>query len=296
MRKLAILSLAAGAAILPAAAAAQPAAAGAHAPGGAGHSWDRGGPRPGMSPAMRPPHAAPPRAHLPQGSPPHVGAGQHGWVFPSHYRGPRFGHVPQLYRGHRMAHFWFGPQFHVRNWQMYGFHRPQPGHRWVRHYDDAYLIDEQGIVMDGRHGLDWDQYGEQWAYDQGIPQYVGSGDYHPDGRDHAWVEQHGHLGYAEGPSAGHGAYHYGGQQQAPYGYHQMGYAPLAYGYQGGYGYGCNCVTVTTTTTTTTSPVVTTRTYVTEEYVTEQVARPQVKRRAVRRAAPPRIAPVRGERG
>jgi Ni/Co efflux regulator RcnB len=269
-----------GAALLPAVAAAQPVPPpGAHA-AGAGHTWRHGGPRAAMPPRTRLPHSGP--RH---GAPPHVGAPQHGWVFPSHYRGPRFGHIPRLHCGHRMAQFWWGPQFHVRNWQLYGFHQPQPGYRWVRHYDDAYLIDGHGTVMDGRYGLDWDQYGEPWGYDGGIPQYVGSGDFRPDGSDYAWVEEHGQMGYAEGHGAyDYGAYDYGAYQGVTYGgHHQAGY-----GYQPG-GYCCGMVTVTTTTVTT-APVIT-RTYVTDEVV-ETV---QTRRRAPARRAP-RVAPVKGERG
>jgi Ni/Co efflux regulator RcnB len=277
MRKLALVSIAAaGAALLPTAAAAQPGPApGAHMPP-AGHTWRHGDPRAGMPPRGHMPRHAPPHHGAP---PPHAGAPHQGWVFPPHWRGPRFGHIPRFHRGHRMAHVWFGPQFHVRNWQLYGLHQPQPGHRWVRHYDDAYLIDGQGMVMDGRYGLDWDQHGEPWGYDSGIPQYVGSGDFHPDGRDHAWVEEHGQLGYAhhqQGYGYGHQAVSYGGGR-------------MAYPYPAGHG-GCGCVV--TETTVTTQPVVTQRTYVTEEVV-ETV---HTRRRAPVRRAPARIAPVKGERG
>ncbi|MFN3945214.1 MAG: RcnB family protein [Allosphingosinicella sp.] len=283
MRKIAFVPLAAAAAaLLPLA----PAAA-QQAP--AGHTWRHGGPGQHMPPHQGGPvHHVPPRhvgsgqhmpphhAFPPHGAPPHAGAPQHGWVYPPHYRGPRYSHVPRLQRGHRMAHFWWGPQFHVQNWRLYGLHQPRDGHRWVRYYDDAYLIDRDGMVMDGRHGLDWDQYGEPWDHRGGIPQYVGTGDWRPGAEDHAWVEQHGQLGYAEGPP----------------GYVHPGYDHVTYG---GMPQGCACggVVTVTTTTVTTHPVVT-RTYVTEEVV-ETVR--QRRAAPVRRAPPPRrIAPVKGERG
>jgi Ni/Co efflux regulator RcnB len=87
---------------------------------------------------------------------------------PSMHPGPNFRHR-RLQRGFFVHPFWFGPQFHVRNWQTYGFAPPPPEHRWIRYYDDAHLIDRRGRVMDSRHGLDWDQYGERWEMDDGIP-------------------------------------------------------------------------------------------------------------------------------
>ena len=82
----------------------------------------------------------------------------------------------------------FAPQFHVRNWRLYGFAPPPPRHQWVRYYDDAYLIDGRGEVYDTRYDVDWDRYGERWDEDRdGIPYYVGDGDYYPDDRDHAYV-------------------------------------------------------------------------------------------------------------
>src|SRR5687768_3499632 len=45
----------------------------------------------------------------------------------------------QFQRGAFLPPFWFGPQFHVQNWQLYGFSAPPAGHRWVRYYNDAYL-------------------------------------------------------------------------------------------------------------------------------------------------------------
>ena len=268
MRKLALVSLAAlAAAALPAAAEAQPRA---------GHSWGQ----PGQRVVVR-----------------HGGPGVPGM----HRREFR-----RFERGHVVPQFWWGPQFQVHQWQMYGFPQPMPGHRWIRHYDDAYMIDGRGRVRDHRYGLDWDRYGDSWGYDEsGIPVYVGDGDYHPGPPEYDWAEEaydeRGGWDYAEydrGPGHGRGC---GPPRPAPCGPGPYpapspapGYGhPGAYGYGGGYGYGYGyacCATVTITET-----IVETggASHMVVEEIEEEVVRQRV-RRAPRRAPPRR--PIRGERG
>ena len=276
-RIFAFLPLAATAAFaMPALAAAQPAPhAPPHQPGaGAGHSW-----------------------------------GQHGRAQGAQMRYPD---VVRIERGHRVPHFWFGPQFHVRNWQLYGFAQPGADQRWVRYYDDAYLVDGEGLVADGHYGLDWDRYGERWDHAGGVPHYVGDGDFDPGPEDYAWVEAEGDRAYAEvhQPRADHRAHH--GRRHverrverrverhhapAPHGYSQRVIhhpaPPPAHGYGYGHGYygygypGYWGMVTETITTVTTHPATTTRTY-----VEERVA-PRTKVRRVHRPAPP---PPRGERG
>jgi Ni/Co efflux regulator RcnB len=272
MKKLALVSIAALAVALPGLANAQPGP-------NAGHSWQQ----PGRHMVVR----------------------QDGR---RHHR--RFGHIPRIQRGFILPHFWWGPQFHVQNWQMYGFPRPTAGHRWVRYYDDALLVDRRGTVRDGRYGMDWDRYGDRWGEDErGIPVYVGDGDYHPGERDYDWVEANpprgdGDWDYAEygrdSYRGGHGPAPQGacGPRQGPCGYVQpapaYGYGGTGYGY--GQGYGC-CGTVTITETTVTTGAVTMETY--EEVIEEEVVQSGRQRRVVRRAAPPpppRRRPIRGERG
>ena len=239
-----------------------------------------------------------------------------------------FRHIRRIGRGQFVPGFWMGPQFEVRNWQMFGFPQPMSGHRWVRYYDDAYMVDGRGRVRDGRHGTDWDRYGDRgWGYDEnGIPVYVGDGDYHPDGRDHRWAEESEDWDYSEygvddGPvhggcapapcggrapaySGAHGGgcgpspcgprgRGHGGSRQGGYGY-ESGYG-AGYGYESGYGasYGYGgamvcCVTITETTVETGGSSM-----VVEEVVEERAVRQQV-RRAHRR--PPPRRPIRGERG
>lgn len=147
----------------------------------------------------------------------------------------QFPHYRRVDRGFVLPQFWWGPAFHIGNWGAYGLPQPMHGSRWVRYYDDALLIDGYGRVHDGRWGMKWDEYADEWGYDErGIPIYVGNGDFHPDEEDYAWVE--GQDGYAEG----------------------------AYGHAGyGYGYGA----VVTETTVTTSPTVITETHYVDEVTT-----------------------------
>jgi Ni/Co efflux regulator RcnB len=231
-----------------------------------------------------------------------------------------FRQVRRIGSGQFLPGFWMGPQFEVRNWQMYGFQQPMPGYRWVRYYDDAYMVDGRGRVREGRHGLDWDRYGDRgWGYDDnGVPVYVGDGDYRPDGRDQDWAEQAENLdwdyseyGEEDGPPAHGGcASRCGGPGPGPgHGYagpprggrsHGAGYGYEAsrgagYGYEAGYGasygYGGSmvcCVTITETTVETGGSSM-----VVEEVIEERAVRQQVRR--VHRRAPPR-RPIRGERG
>lgn len=94
----------------------------------------------------------------------------------------------RLQRGHSVGAFWRSPRVEVRNYGRYGLYPPAGDDRWVRYYDDALLVDRSGVVRDGRYGLDWDQYGDGWAEEGGIPVYVGDGDFYPGREDYAYVE------------------------------------------------------------------------------------------------------------
>jgi hypothetical protein len=177
----------------------------------------------------------------------------------------------------------------------------------VRYYDDAYLVDRGGRVVDERYGLDWDQYGERWTEEDGVPSYYGSREYTPGEEDYAWEEEHRGQGeedwdYAESDDRGPP----GGPPAGPppgYGYgpgpgpaHGRGYGPApvqGYGY-GAYGYGWAYPIVIETTVTTGGGY-------TEE-ITEEVVEVRRAHRArrpscnCRRAAPRRHAPPAGERG
>lgn len=126
------------------------------------------------------------------------------------HHGGQSGRYSRVERGHRVPGYWMQPRFQIHDFGRYGFYQPMYGGRWIRYYDDALLVDPYGQVIDGQWGMKWDEYDPDWRHDdRGIPEYVGTGDYHPDDQDYAWVE--GEEGYA-----GHGGgYHHG---QGGYGY------------------------------------------------------------------------------
>ena len=296
MRKFALVSMIALAAAIPTVANAQPAPRG-------GHSWGERGERVMV---------------------------RHG----GRMMDDRRGHRPRvqfrrIQRGHAVPGFWFGPQFHVQQWQMYGFPQPMPGHRWIRYYDDALMIDGRGRVRDGRYGFDWDRYDDRWAYDErGIP-YAGEDDYYDEdrgydreeryGRHHSEDWDYGEYGRGHSGRGGHGGcapaprpapcggayaspphgYRHGGCAPAPrpapcggaYAYPAPGYG-YGHGQAYGYGYGGGTVTITETTVTTGGA---SSSYYEEIVEEEVVSRPRV-RRVHRRPARPVRRPIRGERG
>ena len=272
MKRIAMVTLAAGMLSPPALAEAHPA---------------------GAAPRM-PHHAAPPLAgHPPVGMGKHHGPGHVQMHRPGgtghhvrrhfvrrHHGINAYPHYRRIDRGFALPHMWWGPQFHVSNWGMYGLPQPMHGRRWVRYYDDALLIDGHGRVMDGRWGMKWDEWEDQWGYGEGgIPVYVGNGDFHPGAEDYAWVE---------GQS---GAYAHGYDQ------HGQGYSQYGHGYpNAGYGYPYAAGMVITETTVTTAPTVVAETVYVEEEV-RTVRRHRAKRARKARCNCPSPAPVLpGERG
>jgi Ni/Co efflux regulator RcnB len=204
-----------------------------------------------------------------------------GHVFrPGFHPGPNFRHH-RLRHGFFVHPFWFGPQFHVQNWQLYGFARPPRDHRWVRFYDDAYMIDRHGRVMDHRYDFDWDDYGERWGRRDGIPYYDGPHHDGPDDwadgpeedwddRDDVYVERHRRV--VPPPPCHPGQ---------PCAHHVQPYP--------GYGYGVVYPPIIIETTTTTTGCC-------EEVVEEVVEVRPRHRRHRPRAVRPRPRPRPGERG
>lgn len=309
MKTLTLLSLAAGAALLPTMAYAQPAP---RAGGGAGVTWQGGGAVGGgarFGGGFRGGHVRGGGGHF-------RGGFGGGFRFPRHFR-PGQGFPRRLTRGVFIHPFWFGPQFHISNWQGYGFVDPGPDRRWVRYYDDAYLIDQGGRVVDVREGLDWDQYGERWEVEDGVPSYYGRNQYQPDDEDYAYVDQrrgdahagrdddgdrrghhdrdgHPHGGAGHG-YAGGGAYGYGGPiPVAPGGpgmvYGGGGTTTAVYG--GGYGYGMYAYPIIIETTTTTAAGGATY----SEEIIEEVIETRRPRRRARGCNCRPARPPAGERG
>ena len=75
----------------------------------------------------------------------------------------------RLRRGHFVHPYWYGSQFHIGDWRGYGFADPGADRRWIRYYDDAYMVDRRGRVVDRREDFDWDRYGEEWEMEEGVP-------------------------------------------------------------------------------------------------------------------------------
>lgn len=233
----------------------------------------------------------------------HPGPGMHpmpggGQVF--HHQFPR-----RLQRGFIIPPMWFGPQFMISNWQVHGLRAPPQRHRWVRYYDDAYLVDHDGRIVDVRDRMRWDR-DEDWEMVEGIPHRRGHGGMRRHDRDYdedCGCDDYGEGEYREfrhGPARGEvrvmrpggpgvaygGAYGHAGAYGPPPGYGGYGYG---YGY-GAYGYGGAAVIVETTTTVHADQETSYATEVVEEeYV-------PIRRRAVRRPPPRRPRPPAGERG
>jgi nickel/cobalt transporter regulator len=293
MRMLSLTLLAAGIAVLPAAASAQPGPRGGPP---AGHSW-RGG---GMAgPGMRGPQVRTggplmhgPNVRMHGGNTRMHGGGSFSFHRWGPHPGRNFRHS-RMRRGFTINPFWFAPQFYIGNWQAYGFAAPGEDQRWVRYYDDAYLIDGGGRVLDERYGVDWDRYGEEWDDHDGIPGYRGRGGFVGNEVDEEedYSERSEHRGGYGGPGYG----------PPPPGHGGPGYG-AAYG--GYYGYGAYAYPIVIETVTTTGGGYSEE--IVEEYVEvrqrHRARRPRPRcvcaappRPAVRRPAPRRRPPA-GERG
>ncbi|HTU12996.1 MAG TPA: RcnB family protein [Allosphingosinicella sp.] len=222
----------------------------------------------------------------------------------------------RLRRGGFINSFWFAPQFYVGNWQAYGFAAPGQDQRWVRYYDDAYLVDGHGRILGERYGVNWNGYGEEWEDHDGIPGYRGAWrdsdeGYEADEEGYAYEEhgesRGGHGGYAYGPPPPG----YGPPPPPGYGPPPGGPGGTTHVYGGGYGYGHYAYPIVIETVTTTGSTGYVE-EITEEYVEVRQARRRATRPrrarcacapaprpAVRRPAP-RPAPPRrpppGERG
>ena len=270
MRKLSLYILAASVALLPSSAFGQAAPPAGHG----GGSWHGGGSMHGGT---------------------WHGGGVYGGGMRMHMG--HGGHFTHMRRGFIVPQFWWGPQFTINNWQMYGFSDPGADGRWIRYYDDAYLIDHDGRIRDTREGLDWDRYGEEWDMADGVPAYRGGRDYRPGDEDYAWAEEH----EGQGGEMREMRMRHGGPLTGPgYGY-GGGYSRV---YGGGYGYGAYAYPIVIETVTTGAAAQTYSEEVVEEYVTvrraHHRARPrcicQAPPRPVHRTPPPRPRPPAGERG
>lgn len=72
-------------------------------------------------------------------------------------------------RGYILPSYWLSPAYVVPNPGAYGFAEPGRGHRWVRYYDDAVLVDGRGMIHESVNDVPWDRYSRG-----PVPAYVGS--------------------------------------------------------------------------------------------------------------------------
>jgi hypothetical protein len=207
-------------------------------------------------------------------------------------QGRRFARFHRVNRGGFVPQFWWGPQFIVRNWGHHGFPQPFQGGRWIRYYDDALLIDRYGRVHDARSDWDWNRYGERWEDDEnGVPVYVGDGDFEPGRWDYEWAESWDRGRHRVGEYREEHAEDYGPPPMPMPGYGHGGYG-YAYGYAP-----CACGPVVVTETIVTTPAVVEQvTYyeTVEERAPRSVAKVRSKRVKVHRV--PAQPPHGGERG
>lgn len=281
MKRFLIASLAASA-LLPVSAVAQTGQAGPRP--GAGVTWQGGG----GNPMMRPHHGSRQVLHQ-RGGRNHVvrrdhhvvGGGNH--VIRRHHGINRHGGYHRIDRGYIVPHFWWGPQFHIRNWGTYGFAQPMHDRRWVRYYDDALLIDRSGRVHDGRWGMDWDRYEDSWAYDdQGVPYYEDEDEPYAGDEDYEWDGE-----YAGPPPPPPPPCDRACPPMPAYG-HGYSYAYPGYGYGGGWMHG-GMVTITETTVHAAAPQTVTET---ETVYLEKKVKTK-PRRSYKKVKP---RPLPGERG
>jgi Ni/Co efflux regulator RcnB len=88
--------------------------------------------------------------------------GGHGPVVMPGGHGPRpimhgQGHYRMPFRGYTLPTYWFQPSFRVVNFARYGLYVPQAGFGWSRYFNDAVLINGQGLVHDSVRNVPWDQ-------------------------------------------------------------------------------------------------------------------------------------------
>ena len=106
------------------------------------------------------------------------------------YRGgTRFSRGSRFFVGGFLPSYFLAPQFYITNYPVYGLTQPGNGYRWVRYYDDAYLVDGRGYISSYRYGVPYD--GGGYGYDDG---YARDDGYYRDDREYRDDER----GYAEG--------------------------------------------------------------------------------------------------
>ena len=107
----------------------------------------------------------------------------------------------RIKRGKRLPGYWVSPNYIINDWQLYGLGAPPAGYYWSRYYNDAMLIDRNGVVYDSVGSVDWDRYQGGYAYDEDYAGGDGYAGYPPAG----YPAPQGGPGYgAPYPAPGYG--------------------------------------------------------------------------------------------
>ncbi|HEX4693081.1 RcnB family protein [Sphingomonas sp.] len=132
----------------------------------------------------------------------------------------------RMKRGKRLPGYWISPNYIISDWQLYGLGMPPEGYYWSRYYNDAVLIDANGMVYDSIGSVDWDRYQGGYAYDDEYQggDYAYGGDAGPGYPPAAYPAP-------QGPGPGYGA-----PYPAPGGYDGSSTTTRSYTYSTGGGY------------------------------------------------------------
>lgn len=135
-------------------------------------------------------------------------AGMRGMRGRHHFRGGRhfrggFNRGTRFFVGGFLPNFFLAPRYYVTNYPTYGLARPRAGYRWVRYYDDAYMVDDRGHIADYRYGVPYDEGGDHADEYYDDDDYYAREDHHYGRGDH---HDRGEMLYCEPrPRRGGGA-------------------------------------------------------------------------------------------
>lgn len=76
-----------------------------------------------------------------------------------YHGGGGFNRGTRFYAGGFLPSYFMAPRYYVVNYPRYGLVQPRSGYRWVRYYDDAYLVDGRGYIADQRYGVPYEGNG-----------------------------------------------------------------------------------------------------------------------------------------
>ncbi len=90
--------------------------------------------------------------------------GNHGGTRVWRGGGGSFNRGTRFFVGGFLPSYFLAPRYYVVNYPRYGLVQPRSGYRWVRYYDDAYLVDGRGHIADQRYGVPYEGNGGSSYY------------------------------------------------------------------------------------------------------------------------------------